>query len=68
MAVAAGGYGAVVVEQDGTRMYYIKKCERCGHVDNSKTGSDIPGPGSYMSSSFYCPNCRQTQEIRIYGR
>lgn len=57
--------GAVIVNQDGTADFsYYKKCEACGYTESNMR---INTSGSYgkLTSGFYCPKCKNHQDIII---
>jgi len=57
--------GAVIADQDGGRMKYYKKCERCGYVSSSGVSTSVPGTHTSYRSSFTCPKCKNRQQIVI---
>jgi hypothetical protein len=57
--------GAVIINQDGKMMTYMKKCEKCGTMPPERTTSLIPT--GTLSYSFTCLKCRAHQEIKIIG-
>jgi len=59
--------GCVIVEQKGSRLRYVKKCESCGHLPPGTVGTNIPSKGAKLTSSFRCPKCGKTQKIVIQG-
>ena len=61
----AGGQGCIVIREDGNSIEWRKKCERCGFVDGNIQRSSKLSSGQY-TAGFYCPKCREQQEIRIY--
>lgn len=65
--MAAALQGCVIVEDQGSRIRYKKKCEKCGWVDGSTVNDYAPMKGSTRESSFYCPECKVTQKVRIQG-
>jgi len=60
--------GAVIIEQQGTRMKYKRKCEKCGWVDNSTISTSVPSKNSKSTTSFSCPKCRNNQKVEIQGQ
>jgi hypothetical protein len=59
--------GAVIVSQDGTRCYYQKKCENCGHIEPGQSGVSIPSRGSQLTSMGFCSRCKGQYRIVIQG-
>ena len=60
MAVAL--QGAVIVKQDGSRISYKQKCDKCGNVSSTTTTTTI---GSNLTSNFRCSKCGNNQKIII---
>jgi DNA-directed RNA polymerase subunit M/transcription elongation factor TFIIS len=66
--MAAALQGAVIVKQDGTRVSYKQKCEKCGNVSNSTTTTSVSSSSSSkMTSSFRCSKCGNQQKVEIQG-
>lgn len=66
MAVALSG--AIIIKQEGTRIIYKKKCEKCGTVQSgSNTTSVSKSSSSTLTSSFRCIKCGNNQRIAIQG-
>ena len=63
----AGGQGCIVIREDGNTIIYRKKCDRCGFVDGNQVHGSKPSPGSHLSASFFCPSCKNLQDVRLYG-
>lgn len=60
--------GAVIVKQDGTRISYKQKCEKCGNVSSSTTTTSVSlNSSSKITSSFRCSKCGNQQKIEIQG-
>jgi hypothetical protein len=57
--------GAVIVSQDGTAVFFRKKCTKCGHEDASK--SRMPIRNGSTRHSFFCPKCRKLMAVEIQG-
>lgn len=58
--------GCVIVEQDGSEhVVYQEKCEMCGTL-RSGTHS-VYHSGGTLHSSFYCPNCGNTQTVQLHS-
>jgi hypothetical protein len=57
--------GAVIVSQDGTSVYFRKKCTRCGQEDNCRSRMLIR-PGM-TRQSYFCRKCRKVSPIEILG-
>lgn len=56
--------GAVVIQQDGSQSFkYQKKCEACGHIDNTRVGANATS--GTLNSIFNCPECDNCQKIQI---
>jgi transcription elongation factor Elf1 len=54
--------GAVIVKQDGSRISYKQKCDKCGNVSSDTTTTTI---GSNLTSNFRCSKCGNIQKIQI---
>jgi DNA-directed RNA polymerase subunit M/transcription elongation factor TFIIS len=60
--------GAVIVSQDGTRISYKQKCDKCGNVSSSTTTTSVSSSSSSKTtSSFRCSKCGNQQKIEIQG-
>lgn len=60
--------GAIIVKQDGTRLTYKQKCEKCGNVSNNTTTTNVSSSSSSKTtSSFKCSKCGTQQKIEIQG-
>jgi DNA-directed RNA polymerase subunit M/transcription elongation factor TFIIS len=60
--------GAIIVKQDGTRVTYKQKCEKCGNISgNTTTTSVSSSSSSKMTSSFRCSKCGNQQKVEIQG-
>lgn len=59
--------GAVIVRQEGGLCYYQFVCPHCGYHDATTTSLQIPGPGTYYSSSRHCFRCKEQYPVRIQG-
>lgn len=60
--------GAVIVKQDGMRVTYKQKCEKCGNVSSSSTVTSVSSSSfSKTISSFRCSKCGNQQKIEIQG-
>jgi hypothetical protein len=60
--------GAVIIKKDGLKIQYRKKCESCGHVDNSTSSTSVSASSSSkLVSSFRCTKCHNNQRIEILG-
>lgn len=56
--------GAVIVEQNGSQYYvYCNKCEKCGKVESNM--KHIRHSGGNLTSSYFCPDCKQNQRVEI---
>lgn len=56
--------GAVIVEQNGSQYYvYCNKCEKCGKVQSNM--KHVRHSGGNLTSSYYCPDCKQSQRVEI---
>ena len=62
---AVGVKGADIVNQDGARVQYRKKCTKCGHEDSSR--SSMPIPNGTVRAGYFCPKCRKRQPVEIQG-
>ena len=66
MAIALSG--AIIIEEKGSQMKYKRKCEKCGWVDNSTVSTSAPMSKSNTTTShFFCPKCKNNQNIKIQG-
>ncbi len=60
--------GAVIVKQEGLRISYKQKCEKCGNLSSSTTSTSAPSTkSSKMTTSFRCSKCGNQQKIEIQG-
>ena len=60
--------GAIILKQDGMRITYKQKCEKCGNVGNGTISTSAPSSSnSKMTSSFRCIKCGNQQKIEIQG-
>lgn len=63
--------GAVIFKDDGkTSVMYQEKCERCGHVDNTRKNTPFNSSSNssgvqIWTSRHTCKKCRYAQDIRI---
>ncbi len=57
--------GAIIVTQDGTTVFFKKKCHRCGHEDNTR--SRMPIATGTTRTRFFCPKCRKLGPVEIQG-
>jgi GYF domain 2 len=57
--------GAVIVNQDGVRVQYRKKCMVCSFEESS--WSTMPIPNGMTRAGFFCPKCRKRQSVEIQG-
>lgn len=67
MAQAIAMTGAIIEEQNGSTMKYLKRCNYCGDVPNSSTTSSIPSIGNIFTSTFHCSKCGKNTELKIKG-
>jgi predicted RNA-binding Zn-ribbon protein involved in translation (DUF1610 family) len=63
--MAAAIQGAVLTKNTGVEFQYRYKCESCGWVESSTLGGYEPVGGGYLSTVFWCPKCKNRQEVRI---
>jgi len=66
MAVATSG--AVILEQNGDRMKYRQKCERCGHSPSTVIAIGAPAGANKLTTTFKCSKCGNQQRVEIAGR
>ena len=45
--------GAVIVKQDGTRISYKQKCDKCGNVSSSTTTTIVSSSSSSKTTSSF---------------
>jgi hypothetical protein len=57
--------GAVIANQDGTFVSYVKKCVKCGHQDNCR--HRMPIRSGSTRTTYYCPKCRKISPVEIKG-
>jgi hypothetical protein len=57
--------GGTLVNQDGVRVKYRKKCIRCGHDDTCVSSAVIQL--GCVRVNFYCPRCRKSQQTEIHA-
>ncbi len=55
--------GAILTGQDGVKVMFRKKCEKCGHEDAARS-TTIIRPGT-SRISFFCPKCRRARSVEI---
>ena len=65
MAIAISG--AVIVE-NGSRMKYRQKCDKCGHSPSTVIAIGAPTGANKLTTSFKCPKCGNQQRVEIAGR
>jgi hypothetical protein len=58
--------GAVILEQNDTRVRYKQKCDKCGEVKPGATTTSVSKFSSY-NSSFKCNKCKNMQKVVIKG-
>jgi hypothetical protein len=57
--------GAIISSQDGTSVYYRKKCIKCGLEETGR--SRLPIRNGITRTTFFCPRCRKAQPVEIQG-
>jgi hypothetical protein len=57
--------GAVIVSQDGTTVYFRKKCSQCGHEETGR--SRLPIRNGVTRAGYFCPKCRKLRPVEIQG-
>ena len=57
--------GAVIVSQDGTTVYFRKKCAQCGHEETGR--SRLPIRNGVTRAGYFCPKCRKLRPVEIQG-
>jgi len=57
--------GAVIVSQDGTMVFYRKKCTQCGHEETGR--NRLPIRNGVMRAGYFCPKCRKLRPVEIQG-
>jgi hypothetical protein len=57
--------GAVICNQDGTSVYFRKKCVKCGFEETGR--SRMPIRNGIARTTFFCPKCRKAQPVEIQG-
>lgn len=60
--------GAIIAEQDGRRMKYRQKCEKCGHVATTVIQIGAPTGSNKLTTTFNCSTCANQQRVEIAGR
>jgi hypothetical protein len=67
MARAVALSGAVILKQEGSRLTYKQKCEKCGNLSSSTISCGAPSVGSTLVTSFSCSKCKNSQRVQIKG-
>jgi GYF domain 2 len=57
--------GAVIVSQDGTMVFFRKKCTQCGHEETGR--NRLPIRNGVMRAGYFCPKCRKVRPVEIQG-
>ena len=60
--------GAVILEQNGGRMKYRQKCDKCGHSPNTAIAIGAPTGSHKLTTTFKCSKCGNQQRVEISGR
>ena len=55
--------GAVLTGQDGVKVQFRKKCEKCGHEEGCRSTAIIRLGSSRVP--FFCPKCRRPRAVEI---
>ncbi len=58
--------GAVFTKQEGQRITYKKKCEKCGTVSQGTVQMSISA-NAKTTSFFRCGKCNNNQKVEIQG-
>ncbi len=67
MAQAVALSGAVIISQEGSRLVYKGKCEKCGSISNSEVSTHSVSKGQTYGSTYHCHKCKNAQRIQIKG-
>jgi GYF domain 2 len=57
--------GAIIASQDGTTVYYRKKCIKCGFEETGR--NRLPIRNGVTRSTYFCPKCRKVRPVEIQG-
>ena len=57
--------GAIITGQDGTTVFFRKKCVKCGYEDQGRLHLLIRN--GMMRTNFFCPKCRKSKPVEIQG-
>ncbi|HMC87908.1 MAG TPA: DUF4339 domain-containing protein [Gemmataceae bacterium] len=58
--------GAIIVSQDGTTVYFRKKCIKCGHEETGR--NRLPIRNGVTRAGYFCPKCRKLRPVEIQGQ
>jgi hypothetical protein len=57
--------GAIISSQDGTTVYFRKKCIKCGFEETGR--NRMPIRNGVTRSTYFCPKCRKVRPVEIQG-
>ena len=65
--MAAVSSGAVILEDDGSRVTLQYVCVGCGRPQPGTTNTSQPGQNAYCDMSYRCYSCGRDNNFRLFG-
>ena len=65
--MAAVSSGAVILEEDGSRVTLQYVCVSCGRAQPGTSNTSQPGPGAYCDMNYRCYSCSKENRFRLFG-
>jgi hypothetical protein len=65
--MAAVSSGAVILEDDGSRVTLQYVCVSCGRAQPGTTNTSQPGPNATCDMSYRCYSCGNQNRFILYG-
>lgn len=65
--MAAVSSGAVILEDDGSRVTLQYVCVSCGRAQPGTTNTSQPGPNATCEMSYRCYSCGNQNRFILYG-
>ena len=65
--MAAVSSGAVILEDDGSRVTLQYICVSCGSAQPGTTNTSQPGPNATCDMSYRCYSCGNQNRFILYG-
>jgi hypothetical protein len=65
--MAAVSSGAVILEDDGSRVTLQYVCVSCGRAQPGTTNTSQPGPNATCDMSYRCYSCGNQNRFTLFG-